>query len=103
MVQAIMTGWRARLRWRLAIPDFANRIGPTDAWMEDCFGETPKPTRETRALPRQDPSRSQFVTLKPRPAPGLAMFLFSSRLRKQARHLNHRAVKDVEDELGRDT
>ena len=29
-------------RWRLAIANF----------LKDCFGETPKPTRETRTLPR---------------------------------------------------
>src|SRR6266849_3350967 len=39
-------GSRTRLacwRWRLAIANF-----------KDCFGGTPKPTRETRALPRRD-------------------------------------------------
>jgi hypothetical protein len=29
-----------------------------ELFWKDCFGETPKPTRETRALPRLEDSRS---------------------------------------------
>jgi len=38
---------------RTSLLAIASRRSPPFA-EEDCFGETPKPTRETRALPRTD-------------------------------------------------